>query len=114
MPRTYTPIFDKVAIKEMKLEEVKSQAGLIVPQATFEQVKNSKDDDEGCTYNSPEGEVVAVGPDVKGVKVGDRVVLTVDDLLARTGKANQVILDGVETWVIQEKFITGVLDAETK
>lgn len=103
MPRTFTPTFDKVAVKSIEEDPQQTQGGLIVP-------KTATLNDDDVPFNSPLGEVVAVGPEVVRLKVGDKVIFTHHDQISQTGKANPIGLDGKLYWVIQEKFVSGVLD----
>jgi co-chaperonin GroES (HSP10) len=78
------PLRNKVAVKEVS-KESKSDSGIVLM---------------GSTGNTAEFGVVAIGPDVDCVKVGDRVFIEV-------GKATLVDMG---TLVIEDKYIAVVLE----
>lgn len=83
------PLFDRVIIEQDKPKEVTS-GGIII-------VKEAQDE-------SPRGTVAYIGPDVKNVKPGDRVVMNT--------KWKQTFKDGGKDYVIlNEPDLIGVLDA---
>lgn len=84
-----TPLKNRVLIKENK-HEIKSEAGLIL-----ENVRGNG--------GSTSGNVIAVGPDVTQVKVGD--VVYVDWV-----KGNVTQLNGEKHVIIEEDHIVAVLE----
>src|SRR6267142_250789 len=61
--KTFTPICEGVAIQV--IPQTQTEGGLVIPE-------NAQ---KGSNYISPTGWVVAVGPEVKQIKVGDKVLL---------------------------------------
>lgn len=57
--------------------------------------------DDG-SYRCEEGEVIAVGPEVKGVVVGDRI------LFSKYGP-DEIIVDGKKHYIINESVILAVV-----
>jgi co-chaperonin GroES (HSP10) len=84
----FTPIGKFVAVRVHRITETK--AGIVLPDS-------SPDD----PYQTPSATVLAVGPDVKQVKVGD-VVLT-PYLHARLGRRG-----GHEFLIINEEHLLGI------
>ena len=78
------PLRTKVALKEFVSQESTSGSGLILV---------------GATESQPEFGVVAIGPEVTEVKVGDRVMIEM-------GRGNIV----EDMLIIEEQFITVVLE----
>lgn len=83
------PLKSKVLIAEVKME-TKSEAGIILEKAA-------------SAANSNAGKVIAVGPDVKEVKVGDTVYL-------EWSKGDIVKIDGDQRVMIDEQYIAAVLE----
>ena len=83
------PTKDRILIAEKKSESV-TASGIIIEGARG-------------MGDSKTGKVLAIGPDVKDVKVGDEVYL-------EWNKASLVDFDGVQRVMIQEKFIVAVVD----
>jgi co-chaperonin GroES (HSP10) len=79
------PLKTKVALKEVKKESVSSSGIVLMSDVSGE---------------TPEFSVIAVGPQVESVVVGDKVIIQV-------GKATAV---GDSMLVIEEEFISAVLD----
>jgi co-chaperonin GroES (HSP10) len=77
------PLRSKVALKEF-IQESKSSAGLVLM---------------GSLESTPEFGVIAIGPEVTEVKVGDRVMIEM-------GRGN--IVD--DMLIIDEQFITTVVE----
>ena len=77
------PLRKKVALKEF-IQESKSSAGLVLM---------------GSLESTPEFGVVAIGPEVTEVKVGDRVMIEM-------GRGNIV----EDMLIIDEQFITTVIE----
>lgn len=84
-----TPLKDKVLIAENKAEH-KSQSGIILEGATS--IRESKT-----------GTVLAVGPDVTEVKVGDKVYL-------EWNKAQIVKIGDAQRVIIKQEDIVAVID----
>jgi co-chaperonin GroES (HSP10) len=80
------PLKNKVAVKEVS-KESKSESGIVLM---------------GHTGETPEFGVVAIGPEVDCVKVGDRVYIEV-------GKATLVDMG---TLIIEDKYIAMVIENE--
>ena len=78
------PLRSKVALKEFISQETTSGSGLILM---------------GATESQPEFGVVAIGPEVTEVKVGDRVMIEM-------GRGNIV----EDMLIIEEQFITAVIE----
>lgn len=85
------PLKNFVLIAEVKME-TKSEAGIILEKAA-------------SAANSNAGKVLAVGPDVKEVAVGDTVYL-------EWAKGAPVKVDGAQRVMIKEEFIAAVLERE--
>lgn len=83
------PLKDKVLVAENK-SEVKTESGLIL-------------DDAASVRDSRKGTVLAIGPDVKDVKVGDTIYL-------EWNKAQIVTIDGAQRVMIKEENIVAVVD----
>lgn len=82
------PLHDKVLIAEGK-KDTTTESGIIL-------------DGRGLGNTTP-GIVVAIGPDVLDVKVGDTVYLD-------WSKAKPVTVDGAQRVMIQEKEIIAILE----
>ncbi|HLB79268.1 MAG TPA: co-chaperone GroES [Dongiaceae bacterium] len=93
----FRPLHDRVAVRRIEQEE-KSRGGIIIPDTAKEKPM--------------EGEVVAVGPGVRGddgklhaldVKAGDRILF---------GKwsGSEVKIDGEELLIMKESDILGVIE----
>ena len=83
-----TPLKDKILIAEKKGEDT-TEAGIII---------------EGTrSAQSKAGTVLAIGPDVTEVKVGDTVYLM-------WNKATAVTIDGKQRVIIKEEDIVAVLE----
>lgn len=78
------PLKNKVALKEFK-KEAKSESGLVLM---------------GGTDGTPEFGVIAIGPKVECVKIGDRVLI---DLTKAKTVGNSMI-------IIEDEYITAVFD----
>lgn len=89
MTTSVTPLKSKVLIAEVKVE-TKSEGGIILEKAN-------------SVANSNQGKVLAVGPDVKEVKVGDLVYL-------EWAKGDIVKVDGNQRVVIDEQYIAAVVE----
>ena len=89
MTTIVNPIKSKVLVAEIKME-TKSEFGIILESAK-------------SVANSNAGKVLAVGPDVKEVKVGDTVYL-------EWAKGDIVKVDGDQRVIIDEEFIAAVLE----
>ena len=83
------PLKDKVLVAENK-SEVKTESGLILDDAT-------------SVRDSRKGTVLAIGPDVKEVKVGDTIYL-------EWNKAQVVTVDGAQRVIVKEEHIVAVAD----
>jgi len=83
------PMKKKVLIAENK-SEVKSESGIIL-------------DDARSVRESKTGTVLAIGPDVTVVAVGDVVYL-------EWNKASVVTVDGAQRVIIEEENIVAVVD----
>lgn len=79
------PLRNKVALKEVK-KESKSASGIVFMS--------------DVSGETPEFGVVAIGPEVTDVKVGDRVLIEI-------GKS---VMADSGTLVIEDKFITAILN----
>ncbi|HHF98860.1 MAG TPA: co-chaperone GroES [Candidatus Aerophobetes bacterium] len=83
------PLGERIVVKPQKQEE-KTQGGIYLP--------------ETATKEKPQqGEVIAVGPDFKGVKKGDIVIF------AKYG-GTEVKIDGEEYLVLGEDDVLAVLE----
>ena len=82
-----TPLKDRVLIAEVKKENV-TASGIVI---------------EGRTGETSPGKVLAIGPDVKEVKIGDTVYLD-------WSKSSLVKVGGDQRVVIKEEDIYGVLE----
>ena len=78
------PLKNKVALKEVKRES-KSDSGLVLM---------------GGTGETPEFAVIAIGPNVDCVKVGDTVMIEI----------NKAKVVGNSMLIIEDVFITAVVD----
>ncbi len=83
----FAPIKDRIILKQVEAEE-KTKGGLLIP------------DEAKC--RAPRGEVLAIGPEVKDVKVGD--VLIMVDKWFSTFKH-----EGQEYVVINEPDVVAIL-----
>ena len=84
-----TPLKDKVLVAENK-DEVRTDSGLIL-------------DDAASVRDSRKGTVLAIGPDVKEVKVGDVIYL-------EWNKAQVVKVGSAQRVIIKEENIVAVLE----
>ena len=86
---TIKPLGERIVVKPEKQEE-KTEGGIYLP--------------ETATKDKPQkGEVIAVGPDFKGVKKGDKVIF------AKYG-GTEVKLDGEEYLVLGEDDVLAILE----
>ena len=83
------PLKDKVLVAENKRENTTS-SGIVIEGASG-------------LGESKTGTVLAIGPDVKDVKVGDIIYL-------EWNKAQVVTIDGSQRVMIKEEFIVAVVD----
>ncbi len=83
------PMKDKVLVAENKRENA-TASGILIEGA-------------GGLGESKTGTVLAIGPDVKDVKVGDTIYL-------EWNKAQVVTIDGVQRVIIKEENIVAVVD----
>jgi chaperonin GroES len=83
------PLHDKVLVAEMKRENT-TESGIVVTGA------------EGLG-ESKSGIVLAIGPDVKEVKIGDTVYLM-------WNKAQVVKLNGAQRAIVKEEDIVAILE----
>jgi len=83
------PMKDKVLVAENKRENT-TASGILIEGA-------------GGLGESKTGTVLAIGPDVKDVKVGDTIYL-------EWNKAQVVTIDGVQRVIIKEENIVAVVD----
>ncbi len=85
----FIPIKERIVVKVPKLEEKTLESGLIL----------RKEDQERPQI----GEVLAIGPDVKDVKVGNSVLF---------GKADGVkqVIEGQDVLIMKEQMIWGVVN----
>jgi chaperonin GroES len=83
------PMKDKVLVAENKRENTTS-SGIVIEGASG-------------LGESKTGTVLAIGPDVKDVKVGDTIYL-------EWNKAQVVTIDGVQRVIIKEENIVAVVD----
>ena len=81
------PLADKLIVKRLEAEE-KTASGIVLPDSAKEKPE--------------QGEVIAVGKDVKEVKKGERVIF---------GKYSptEVKVDGVEYLVIKEEDVLAII-----
>lgn len=84
-----TPLKDKVLVAENK-DEVRTESGLIL-------------DDAASVRDSRKGTVLAIGPDVKDVKVGDVIYL-------EWNKAQVVKIGSAQRVIIKEEHIVAVVE----
>ncbi|MCD6083001.1 co-chaperone GroES [Candidatus Aerophobetes bacterium] len=83
------PLGERIVVKPMKQEQ-KTKGGIYLP-------------DTASKEKPQQGEVIAVGPDFKGVKVGDKV------LFAKYG-GTEVKMDEEEYLVLGEDDVLAVLE----
>jgi len=81
------PLADRIVLEQLDSEE-KTASGIILPDSAQEKPS--------------EGKVLAVGPDVKEVKVGDRV------LYGKYGP-NEVKVDGTELMIAKEEDVLAII-----
>lgn len=89
--KRFVPVGDQVAIHVYLMTE--TQGGVLLPDRAA----------EGGDWRSPMGLVVAVGPDVKQIKEGDKVVLHPSTV------AMKVRFQGDEYIVLSESKVCGVV-----
>lgn len=87
------PLKKKVLVAENK-DEVRSESGLYLEDAT-------------SIRESRTGTVLAVGPDVTTVAVGDKILL-------EWNKAAVIKVDGAQRVIIEEEHIVAVFDQNDK
>ena len=85
----FQPLGDRVLIK-VKEAETKTASGIYIP-------------DNAEKEKPTQAEVIAIGSDVKDVKVADKVVFT------KFAKSATVTLDGVDYLVMETTEILGIL-----
>lgn len=88
--KQYEPLYDNVA-GWAEQAAVKTSSGLIIGQQSADQ------------FQSPILNVVAVGPDCKFVKPGDRVIFYWSPSMYK------VMVDGRVTFVVNERLLHGIL-----
>lgn len=81
------PLTDRVVLEQIESEE-KTSSGIILPDSAKEKPEQAK--------------VVAIGPDVKGIKVGEIVLYT------KYGP-NEVKVDGKEYLIVKEEDVMAVI-----
>jgi co-chaperonin GroES (HSP10) len=85
------------------------------PTADFIQVKYQAETKVGGVFIPGQAkprdyvvvEVIAVGPDCKKVKAGDRVIISTNGI---HGKADGILVDGVRVHFTQERVVLAVVD----
>jgi co-chaperonin GroES (HSP10) len=90
--RTFQPSLDNVVVDWIVGSEKRTPGGLLLP-------------DQAEDWATPQGWVVAVGPDVKHLKVGDRVLVYMNQMcrMVRHGNRKKV-------YVYKEADILGTVD----
>lgn len=88
--KQYDPIYDNIA-GWAEQAPVKTQSGLLIGEQSADQ------------FQSPILNVVAVGPDCKFVKPGDRVVFFWSPSMYK------VMVDGRVSFVVNERLVHGIL-----
>ena len=78
---------DRVVLEQIESEE-KTSSGIILPDSAKEKPEQAK--------------VIAIGPDVKGIKVGETVLYT------KYGP-NEVKVDGKEYLIVKEEDVMAVI-----
>lgn len=81
------PLADRIVLEQVESEE-KTSSGIILPDSAKEKPEQAK--------------VVAVGPDVKGLKTGDMVLYT------KYGP-NEVKVDGNEYLIVKEEDVMAII-----
>lgn len=81
------PLFDNVLVKPLGAEE-KTASGIVLPDSAKEKPQK--------------GEIMAVGPDAKAVKAGDKV-------LYKKWGGNEVKVDTEEWMILEEKDIMAIV-----
>lgn len=84
----FTPLHDKIIVKRKELEEIVSQAGIVTPVQAQERPQ--------------EGTVLAIGPKVEDVKVGDTILFGKHD-----GQENKI--EGQAVLVMRESMVWGIV-----
>jgi co-chaperonin GroES (HSP10) len=90
----FTPLKDRVVVREHKATETISTGGLYIPAQANKKTSDTR------------GEVLAVGADVKNVAVGDVVIFS------RVGSGWDVVIDGQDCTVLKEVDLLGKVVAE--
>lgn len=90
-PKTFTPTGDMVAFQLIQTSN-RTEGGVVIPDT-------AKD-----TWETPVGIVVAIGPETKWVKPGQKIIVLNETPLIK------VRHKGAEFYQIEEKGIVGVLD----
>jgi chaperonin GroES len=85
----FTPLGDRVLLKVQEVE-TQTASGIYIP-------------DNASQEKPTQAEVVAIGSDVKDVKVGDKVVYT------KFARSATVTLDGTDYLVMETAEVLGVL-----
>jgi chaperonin GroES len=81
------PLADRIVLEQKESEE-KTSSGIILPDSAKEKPEQAK--------------VIAIGPDVKGVKVGEVVLYT------KYGP-NEVKVDGNEYLIVKEEDVMAII-----
>ncbi len=83
----FKPLADRILVKPLESEE-KTKGGIVLPETAQEKPQ--------------EGEVLAVGKDVKEVKKGDKVLFT-------KYSPTEIKIDDEELYVLKEEDILGII-----
>jgi len=81
------PLADRIVLEQIESEE-KTSSGIILPDSAKEKPEQAK--------------VIAIGPDVKGVKVGEVVLYT------KYGP-NEAKVDGKEYLIVKEEDVMAII-----
>ncbi|MDQ5943296.1 MAG: chaperonin GroES [Patescibacteria group bacterium] len=81
------PLADRIVLEQIESEE-KTSSGIILPDSAKEKPEQAK--------------VIAIGPDVKGIKVGEVVLYT------KYGP-NEVKVDGNEYLIVKEEDVMAII-----
>lgn len=90
--KTFVPVEDKLALHIFRVEE--TEGGIVIPDAARDRIETET------------ALVIAVGPDVKYVMEGDRVLLPAGHMFQKVRHLGQ------ETAIFREKDIVGVVNKE--
>ncbi len=89
--KKFTPIGERVVLQVIEIPET-TQGGLILPEQSRE------------TWTTPIAQVIAVGPNVKQLKEGDKVLVYAETI------ARKVRYDNDSLLVVFEGDVVGVID----